>query len=103
MREKARVFILNLRNRQIFKAADRKGSDRKCGFPTQSEEHEEIVGIHGWENNAQLLGDGRTQIKPHLLRDLPKHRAVIIHCERGHRRKLLPPVEPNGAVCSWFG
>lgn len=42
------------------------------------------------------------KIKPHMLRNLTKHTAVVIHCERGHRRKLLPPIEPTGEVCSWF-
>jgi hypothetical protein len=22
--------------------------------------------------------------------------------ERGSRRRMLPPIEPNGAICSWF-
>lgn len=42
------------------------------------------------------------KIKSHLLRNLAKHTAVIVHCERGHCRKLPPPIEPNGQVCSWF-
>jgi len=28
------------------------------------------------------------KIKPHLLRNLSKHTAVVIHCEWGHRTKL---------------
>jgi rhodanese-related sulfurtransferase len=43
------------------------------------------------------------KIKSHDLRALPKHTAVVIHCERGHRRKLLPPLEPNGQISEWFG
>ncbi len=42
------------------------------------------------------------KIKPHLLRNLGKHIAIVIHCERGHRQKLLPPIEPNGRECAWF-
>ncbi len=33
---------------------------------------------------------------------MPKHTAVIIHCERGHRRKVLLPIEPDGRVCEWW-
>ena len=33
---------------------------------------------------------------------LPKHSAVVVHCERGHRRKVLPPIEPDGCVCEWW-
>jgi hypothetical protein len=42
------------------------------------------------------------KIKPHLLRNLPKHACVVVHCERGHRKKLLPPLEPDGRVSLWF-
>jgi hypothetical protein len=42
------------------------------------------------------------KIKPHILRGLPKHTAVRIHCERRHRRKLIAPIEPNREVCSWL-
>jgi rhodanese-related sulfurtransferase len=31
-------------------------------------------------------------IKPHELRALPKHTAIVVHCERGHKRKTLPPI-----------
>jgi hypothetical protein len=42
------------------------------------------------------------KIKPHIMRNLAKHTAVVVHCERGHRRKLLPPIDPNGHICTWF-
>ncbi|CAA9266229.1 MAG: hypothetical protein AVDCRST_MAG42-3208 [uncultured Chthoniobacterales bacterium] len=42
------------------------------------------------------------KVKPHVLRNYPKHTAVVVHCERDHRRKLLPPIEPNGEVYDWY-
>jgi len=27
---------------------------------------------------------------------------VLVHCERGFRRVTLPPLEPDGAVSSWY-
>jgi len=42
------------------------------------------------------------KIKPHLLRNLKKHTAVLVHFERDYCRKRLPPPEPNGAISSWF-
>jgi hypothetical protein len=42
------------------------------------------------------------RIKPHILRTMAKHAAVIVHCERGHRRNLLHPLEPDGTVTRWF-
>lgn len=32
-----------------------------------------------------------------------KRTVVVIHCERGHRCTLLPPIEPNGEVARGFG
>jgi len=43
------------------------------------------------------------KIQPHILRNYRKHTAVVVHCECGHRCKVLPPLEPNGAVSPWFG
>jgi hypothetical protein len=42
------------------------------------------------------------KIKPHVLRNLRKHAAVVVHCEDGYRRKLLPPLESDGKVARWF-
>ena len=42
------------------------------------------------------------KIKPHILRALAKHTAVVVNCEKGHRKKLLPPLEPDGEVSRWF-
>jgi TPR repeat protein len=42
------------------------------------------------------------KIKPQILRNLSEHSAVIA-MRRRHRRKLLPPIEPTGEVCTWFG
>jgi hypothetical protein len=41
------------------------------------------------------------KIKPHVLRNLAKYKGVIVHCERGHRMKTLPPLAPDGRVGSW--
>ena len=30
-------------------------------------------------------------IKPHVLRDLPKHMAIIKHCEQNFRKTALKP------------
>ena len=42
------------------------------------------------------------KIKPHIPACLPKHTAVLVHCERGFKRTVLPPLEPNGQVSPWF-
>jgi len=38
------------------------------------------------------------KIKPYELRHLKKHQCVLVHCERGFKRTILAPLEPNGVV-----
>jgi hypothetical protein len=59
-------------------------------------------GYHSGKMSRNYSEQEEHKIKPHLLRNLRKHTAVVVHCERGHRRKLLPPIESNGETCSWF-
>ena len=36
------------------------------------------------------------KIKPYELRHLKKHQCVLVHCERGFKRTVLAPLEPDG-------
>ncbi len=101
-REKARVFTLNLRNRLIFRAADEEGAMESADFLGKQRVLKKSWGYSGGRMSRNYSEQEEHKIKPHILRSLPKHTSVVIHCERGHRRKLLPPIEPNGTVCSWF-
>jgi type IV secretory pathway TraG/TraD family ATPase VirD4 len=101
-REKARVFILNLRNRLIFKAADEEGALESADFMGKKRVIKKSWGYHSGKMSRNYSEQEEHKMKPHVLRNLPKHTAVIVHCERGHRRKVLPPTEPDGSVCPWF-
>ena len=101
-REKARVFTLNLRNRLIFKAADEEGALESADFLGKKRVIRKSWGHSGGKMSRNYSEQEEHKIKPHVLRSQPKHTAVVIHCERGHRRKLLPPIEPNGEVAPWF-
>jgi type IV secretory pathway TraG/TraD family ATPase VirD4 len=101
-REKARVFTLNLRNRLIFKAADEEGALESADFLGKKHVIKKSWGYHSGKMSRNYSEQEEHKIKSHMLRSLRKHTAVVVHCERGHRRKLLPPVEPTGHVCSWF-
>jgi type IV secretory pathway TraG/TraD family ATPase VirD4 len=101
-RDKARVLTLNLRNRIIFRAADEEGALDSADFLGKKR-----VIKKSWSNAVGKTTRSYTEqeehkIKPHILRTLPKHTAIIIHCEKGHRQKRLPPIEPDGTVCKWF-
>jgi type IV secretory pathway TraG/TraD family ATPase VirD4 len=101
-REKARVFTLNLRNRLIFKAADEEGAVESADFLGRQRVIKKSWGYSAGKRSSNYSEHDEHKIKPHLLRNLKKHTAVVVHCERGHRRKLLPPIEPTGQVCAWF-
>jgi Type IV secretion-system coupling protein DNA-binding domain len=101
-REKAHVFTLNLRNRLIFKAADEEGAVDSADFLGEKRVIKKSWGYTGGNMSRNYSEHEEHKIKPHFLRNLAKHTAVLVHCERGHRRKLLPPLEPDGNVSSWF-
>ncbi len=101
-RDKARVFALNLRNRLIFKAADEEGALDSADFIGKARVIKKSWGYSGGRMSRNFSEQEEHKIKPHILRSLPKHTAVVIHCERGHRCKLLPPLEPDGKVSPWF-
>jgi hypothetical protein len=101
-REKARVFTLNLRNRLVFKAADEEGAMESADFLGKRKTIKKSWGYSAGKRSSNYSEQDQHKVKPHLLRNLPKHTAVVVHCERGYRRRLLPPIEWNGTVCGWF-
>jgi hypothetical protein len=101
-REKARVFTLNLRNRLIFKAADEEGAVESADFLGKRRTIKKSWGYSAGQRSSNYSEHEEHKVRPHLMRNYAKHTAVIVHCERGYRRKLLPPLEPNGKVASWF-
>ena len=101
-REKARVFTLNLRNRLIFKAADEEGAVESADFLGKAKMIKKSWGYSAGRRSRNYSEHDEHKIKPHVLRNLGKHTAVVVHCERGHRRRLLPPIESDGGVCAWF-
>jgi len=101
-REKARVFTLNLRNRVIFKAADEEVAVESADFLGKKRVIKKSWGYNGGQMSRNYSDQEEHKIKPHLLRNLAKYTAVVVHCDRGHHRKVLPPIQPNGRVCEWF-
>jgi hypothetical protein len=79
-REKARVFTLNLRNRLIFKAADEEGALESADFLGKKRVIKKSWGYTGGKMSRNFSEQEEHKIKPHILRSLPKHTAVVIHC-----------------------
>jgi type IV secretory pathway TraG/TraD family ATPase VirD4 len=101
-REKAKVLVLNLRNRIIFKAADEEGAVESADFLGKKRIIKKTWGYSAGQANRSYVEQEEHKIKPHVLRNLPKHNAVLIHCEKGFRKAVLPPIEPDGRVSPWF-
>jgi type IV secretory pathway TraG/TraD family ATPase VirD4 len=101
-REKARVLTLNLRNRMIFKAADEEGAVDSADFLGKKKIVKRSWGYSQGHRSTNYTEHDEHRIKPYELRGLPKHTCILVHCERGFRRRLLPPIDPDGKVCSWF-
>jgi hypothetical protein len=36
------------------------------------------------------------------MRHLKKYQCVLVHCERGFKRTVLAPLEPDGEISSWY-
>jgi type IV secretory pathway TraG/TraD family ATPase VirD4 len=101
-REKTKVLVLNLRNRIIFKAADEEDAQESAEFLGKKRVIKKTWGYSAGKANRSYAEQDEHKIKSHVLRTLPKHTAVLVHCERGFKRALLPPLEPNGQVSPWF-
>jgi hypothetical protein len=101
-REKADVATLNLRNRIIFKAADRSCAEASADF----------IGKRMIWRKSYTRARGNTSvtrsreeaylIKPYELMSLPKFTAVVKHCDKRFSKRALHPVEPDGTTPSWY-
>ena len=101
-REKAKVLTLNMRNRLIFKAADEDGAVESADFLGKRKVIKKSWGFSGGRSSRNYTEQDDHKIKPHLLRNLRKHVCVLVHCEKGFKKALLPPIEADGKISPWF-
>ncbi len=101
-KDKAKVLVLNLRNRIIFKAADEECAVESADFLGKKRVVKKTWGISAGQRNRSYAEQEEHKIKPHVLRGLRKHECVLVHCERGFQRVILPPLEADGSVAKWF-
>jgi hypothetical protein len=90
-REKADVFLLNLGNKIYFTAADKLASEMLADSIGKRTIKKRTWGRSGGKTTVSWTEHDDHLIKPHVLRSLPKHVAVIKHCERRYKRVYLPP------------
>lgn len=100
--DKAKVLTLNLRNRMIFKAADESGAVESADFLGQKKVIKRNWGFSNGLSSRNYSEQDEHKIKPYILRHLKKHQCVLVHCERGFQKTILPPLEPDGTISKWF-
>ncbi len=91
-RDKAEVFLLNLANRVHFTAADKDASEMIADAMGKHTVQKKTHGYSGGKSSLSWTDQDEHIIKPHELRGLPKHVAVIKHCAWKYckRVKLSP-------------
>jgi hypothetical protein len=90
-REKAEVFLLNLGNKIYFTAADKQASEMIADAIGKHTVKKRTYGRSAGKSTTSWREEDEHWIKPHVLRDLPKHTAVIKHCEQNFRKTVLKP------------
>jgi hypothetical protein len=101
-KEKAEVTILNLRNRIVFKAADRGCAESSADFIGKR-----IIWKRSYTRGRGNHSTTRTReeeylVKPFELMSLPKFTAIVKHCEKGYRRSRIHPVDADGKTPPWY-
>jgi hypothetical protein len=100
--DKAKVLTLNLRNRIIFKAADEMGAVDSADFLGQKKVTKRSWGYSSGHMTRNYYDQDEHKIKPYELRHMKKHQCVLVHCEKGFKKAVLPPLEPDGKIASWY-
>ena len=100
--DKARVLTLNLRNRLIFRSADEADAVQSADFLGKRRIIKRSWGFSGGKRSVNFSETEEHRLKPHRLRTLRDHECVIVHCARGFRQRVLPPLDPLGRVPEWF-
>jgi hypothetical protein len=99
---KARVLTLNLRNRIIFKAADEADARASAEYLGQRKRRK-LSWSYGRQGRSTTFSEEEVpKIPAYELRSLRQHRAVVVHCEQGFHRRVLPPRQADGTVPPWF-
>jgi hypothetical protein len=94
--------LTSLRNRMIFRAADEEGALEAADFLGRSRVVKRSWGFANGRRSTHYNELEEHKVKPHVLRNLPRHTCILVHAERGLRRRVIAPIDPDGRVCGWF-
>jgi hypothetical protein len=101
-KEKADVTLLNLRNRIIFKAADRTCAEGSADFIGKKLIWKKSY-TRGMGNRSTTRSrEEEYRVKPFELMALPKFTAIVKHCEKRFRKSRIHPIDPDGRIPRWY-
>jgi hypothetical protein len=100
--QKAKVFIANMANRIICKAADEESAKIAADTLGKKKYKKRNYGHSGGARTMSYSEEEKYYIEPHEFRRLRKFEAVVQHCELGFRRAKLTPRGADGKVPEWF-
>jgi len=101
-RDKAQVFMSNMANKIIFKAADEESAKAAASGIGKREVWRKSHGVSGGKRSYNKHREDRFVIQPYEFRKLIKFQCVVQHCESGWQKIILPPIELDGKVCDWW-
>lgn len=98
----ADVLMLNLSNELIFTVANQDSAVIASKNIGEREVVEKSWGWAGGKRSCNYQKKIKPWLAPHELRKLPKFAAVIRHCEKPFRKRLILPLSPDGTFPKWF-
>ena len=101
-RETAKVLALNLRNRMGFRTADQEDAEEVAGRLGKRKKPKVSFSYGRGGRQRNVAQEEEFVVPPHELRRLRPHQCLIVHCRGAHRRRVLPPLLPDGRVAPWF-
>ena len=100
--DKAKVFISNMANRVVFKAADEESAKTAADCIGKREVWRKSHGVSGGKKSYNKHREDRYILQPYDFRKLLKFECVIQHCEKGWKKMTLPPIDLDGEICEWW-
>ncbi len=86
----------------FFRDADEADAVQAADFIGKKRIVKRSWGFSAGKRNVNYSETEEHKIKPHKLRSLRDHQCIVVHCEKGFRRTVLLPLEPDGNVSPWF-
>lgn len=98
----ADVLMLNLSNELIFTCANNDSAVIASKNIGERQVVEKTWGLAAGRKTYTYQKKIQPYFQTYELRKLPKFTAIIRHCEKSFRKRLIPPINPDGSYPTWF-